>query len=136
MSTGTNKERIEQNNLKLEEIKSQVQNLPEYQDTSDANAIANDIVINKYSKFSDELEFLDYWVDNFPKSKVLGSVSKFSFTRSWEFNIQSDFVNPVANRGSVIIEGNGHSLIINTNTWENLNQLLNYYKRTLLTYII
>ena len=47
MSTGTNKERIEQNNLKLEEIKNQVSNLPEYQDTSDADAIANDIVINK-----------------------------------------------------------------------------------------
>ena len=29
MSTGTNKERIEQNNLKLEEIKTQIQNLPE-----------------------------------------------------------------------------------------------------------
>lgn len=47
MSTGTNRERIEQNNLKLEEIKNQVSNLPEYQDTSDADAIANDIVINK-----------------------------------------------------------------------------------------
>ena len=31
MSTGTNRERIEQNNLKLEEIKNQVNNLPEYQ---------------------------------------------------------------------------------------------------------
>ena len=29
MSTGTNKERIEQNNLKLEDIKTQIQNLPE-----------------------------------------------------------------------------------------------------------
>ena len=31
MSTGTNKERIEQNNTLLEEIKNQVSNLPEYQ---------------------------------------------------------------------------------------------------------
>lgn len=80
--------------------------------------IFNNIVINKDSKFSDKLEFLDYWVDNFPRSKVLHSISKFSFTRSWEFSIQSDFVNSVPNRGSVIIEGNGHSLIINTDTWE------------------
>lgn len=29
MSTGTNKERLEQNNLKLEDIKTQIQNLPE-----------------------------------------------------------------------------------------------------------
>ena len=29
MSTGTNKERLEQNNIKLEEIKTQIQNLPE-----------------------------------------------------------------------------------------------------------
>ena len=54
MSTGANRERIEQNNLKLEEIKSQVQNLPEYQDTSDANAIANDIVINKIAYVNGE----------------------------------------------------------------------------------
>lgn len=32
MSTGTNKERIEQNNLKLEEIKNKIGTLPEYQD--------------------------------------------------------------------------------------------------------
>lgn len=47
MSTGTNRERIEQNNTLLEGIKTQIQNLPEYQDTSDADAIANDIAINK-----------------------------------------------------------------------------------------
>ena len=35
MSTGTNRERIEQNNLKLEEIKNQVSNLPEYQNIKD-----------------------------------------------------------------------------------------------------
>lgn len=47
MSTGTNRERIEQNNLKLEDIKTQVQNLPEYQDTSDANATSDDILSGK-----------------------------------------------------------------------------------------
>ena len=44
MSIGTNKERIEQNNLKLENIKTKISNLP---DTSDATATAEDILKDK-----------------------------------------------------------------------------------------
>ena len=47
MSTGTNKERIEQNNLQLEDIKNEVSNLPDFIDTSDATATAEDITAGK-----------------------------------------------------------------------------------------
>ena len=47
MSTGTNKERIEQNNLQLEDIKNEVSNLPNFIDTSDATATEEDITAGK-----------------------------------------------------------------------------------------
>lgn len=47
MSIGTNKERIEQNNLKLENIKNEVSDLPDFVDTTDANAIATNITEGK-----------------------------------------------------------------------------------------
>ena len=47
MSTGTNRERIEQNNLQLEDIKNKVSNLPDFIDTSDATATAEDILEGK-----------------------------------------------------------------------------------------
>ena len=47
MSTGTNKERIEQNNLQLEDIKNEVSNLPDFIDTSDATATEEDITAGK-----------------------------------------------------------------------------------------
>ena len=47
MSTGTNKERIEQNNLQLEDIKNEVSNLPVFIDTSDATATEEDITAGK-----------------------------------------------------------------------------------------
>ena len=57
MSAGTNKERIEQNNTLLEDIKTQVQNLPEYQDTSDANATSDDILSGKTAYLNGEKIF-------------------------------------------------------------------------------
>ena len=47
MSTGTNKERIEQNNTLLEDIKNEVSNLPDFIDTSDATATEEDITAGK-----------------------------------------------------------------------------------------
>ena len=47
MSTGTNKERLEQNNLQLENIKNEVSNLPDFIDTSNATATEEDITAGK-----------------------------------------------------------------------------------------
>lgn len=54
MSIGTNKERIEQNNLDLENIKIEINSLPIYVDTSDATATTNDIIERKTAYVNSE----------------------------------------------------------------------------------
>ena len=44
MSSGTNQERIEQNNLKLAQLKTKADTLPEYQDIEQAENLATDIL--------------------------------------------------------------------------------------------
>ena len=41
MSSGTNQERIEQNNLKLAQLKTKADNLPEYQDVRYIHTVGN-----------------------------------------------------------------------------------------------
>lgn len=76
MSTGTNKERIEQNNQKLGEIKTAISNLP---DTLDANATPKDIVIGKSAYVAGE--------------KIDGIVDEMQSGQSSFNTITSDMLN-------------------------------------------
>lgn len=55
MSQGSIKNRIQQNNEELEDVIDIVEELPTYIDTSDANATASDILLNKTAYVDEEL---------------------------------------------------------------------------------
>ena len=61
MSTGTNKERLEQNNIKLEEIKTQIQNLPEKVDYKYGEKfVTNGLVVTSENLSGTVTEITDY----------------------------------------------------------------------------
>ena len=55
MSQGSIKNRIQQNNTELENVITEVEALPDYLDTTDANATASDILLNKTAYVNEEL---------------------------------------------------------------------------------
>ena len=55
MSQGSIKNRIQQNNDELEDVIDIVETLPTYVDTTDANATASDILLNKTAYVDEEL---------------------------------------------------------------------------------
>ena len=66
MSSGTNQERITQNNLKLAELKTKADNLPDYQDPTDATyAELFTIADNIYNpSVPDDSETADFTIDD------------------------------------------------------------------------
>ena len=63
MSTGTNKERLEQNNIKLEEIKGKIDKLPEYQDIEPVYAVTDFCTVKlNHPIYGETMSTADYFV--------------------------------------------------------------------------
>ena len=63
MSTGTNRERIEQNNIKLEEIKGKIDKLPEYQDIEPVYAVTDFCTVKlNHPIYGETMSTADYFV--------------------------------------------------------------------------
>ena len=79
MSTGTNRERIEQNNQKLEEIKNQVSNLPDYPDMEPIYATADYQTLNiPIPDGETGVDYLGYWCFLGDYALIYGKSSQYN----------------------------------------------------------
>lgn len=99
MSTGTNQERIEQNNTKLADLKTEVINLPEHQDLY---PIYNNTADSTYINILKQNVTTAYWVDNYvgtlsgerPWYHTLYKIDGTNVTRLWQGTINPYQVSP------------------------------------------
>lgn len=94
MSSGTNQERIEQNNLKLTQLKTKADNLPEYQDIKPVygNKLYNCEVINKIAGTGSFVDAMTFDTNLEPDLGLVVSTSKVSFYKMGK-NQEGEYVN-------------------------------------------
>ena len=65
MSSGTNQERIEQNNLKLAQLKTKADNLPEYQDIEPIYTLGDYRIADTKLNIGNDNYSSVSWIDNY-----------------------------------------------------------------------